>query len=227
MPAVTTSGRALAVGLTISGCLLAGCGAPKNPLALPEYDAKAASPAATGSSAPRTPGNGAADVVREATPPPQVHYRPGDALGKGAWVERGRIVAPTATQRAVVRGMTKYLSVRVQLANTWTVDEAALAATATGQARTSARAWAELERETDRRSVGRFVVNVSSVQVDGDRAVVTGCHFDATSEVDRDGRVLIPPPGGVLITMQLRRVRNSWLAVDWPKKPVPACDWRK
>lgn len=225
MPAVTTSGRALAVGLMISSCLLAGCGAAKNPYALPEYKAQAASP--TGSGVPRARASQSDDVVRVATPSPEVHYRPGDALGQGAWVERGRITARTATQRAVVRGMTKYLSVRVQLANTWTVDEAALAASATGQARSSAQAWATEQRQRGRRSVGRFIINVSSVRVDGDSATVTGCHFDATSEVDRDGHVLIAPPGGVLITMQLRRVRNAWLAVDWPKKPVPSCDWRK
>jgi hypothetical protein len=39
--------------------------------------------------------------------------------------------------------------------------------------------------------------------------------------------VMVSPPGGILLTLQLRRVNNTWLAFDWPKKPLPACDWRK
>jgi hypothetical protein len=155
-----------------------------------------------------------------------VKYTPADALGQGAWVERGRIIVDSATQRAVVTAMKKYLAIRVRLSNTWQVDDAALAATASGQAVTSARERAERQRQRGWRSIGRFIINVSSVQVDGDHATVTGCHFDATSEVDRDGNVLIAPPGGVLITMQLQRTGRTWRVLDWPDRSVPSCDWR-
>jgi hypothetical protein len=224
MPATATaSGRTLTVGLLIGGCLLAGCGQP-NPYSLPEYDAKATS---TGSPTAPATSRRSADIVRVATPSPEVHYRPADALGQGAWVKRGRIVARSSTQRAVVRAVLKYLSVRLELSNTWQVDEQALAATASGQAVTNARERAEQQRRDDLRSIGRFIVNISSVQVNGDRATATGCHFDATSEVEKDGQVLIAPPGGVLITMQLRRTGNTWRVLDWPQRPVPSCDWRK
>jgi uncharacterized membrane protein len=122
--------------------------------------------------------------------------------------------------------VVKYLSVRVQLSNTWHVDEGALAASASGQAVTSAQERAVRQRQRDRRSIGRFIINVSAVRVDGDHAAVTGCHFDATSEVDRDGDVLIAPPGGVLITMHLQRTGRTWRVLDWPERPVPSCDWR-
>jgi hypothetical protein len=232
MPTVTTPGRALvagpAVGLLVVVGLLSGCGEPvKNPYALPEYNAKATGAPASGSPAPRTAADDGPAVTRVATPSPGVHYTPADVLGQGAWIEPGRIVARTPAQRAVVQAMEKYLSVRLQLANTWTVDEAALAETATGYALTSAQAWAGDQRELKRRTVGRLTVNVSAVQVAGDRATVTGCHFDATSELDQNGRVMVSPPGGILLTLQLRRVNNTWLAFDWPKKPLPACDWRK
>src|SRR5690242_12334412 len=111
MPAATTtSGRSLTVGLLIAGCLLAGCG-QGNPYSLPEYDAKATS---TGSPAESGPTRHANDILRVATPSPEVRYRPADALGQGAWVKRGRVVAKTSTQRAVARAVMRYLSVRLQ-----------------------------------------------------------------------------------------------------------------
>jgi hypothetical protein len=224
MPAATTtSGRSLTVGLLIAGCLLAGCG-QANPYSLPEYDGKATS---TGSPAESGPTRRSNDILRVATPSPEVRYRPADALGQGAWVKRGRVVAKTSTQRAVARAVMRYLSVRLQLSNTWQVDEQALAASASGQAVTNARERAEQQRRDDLRSIGRFIMNISSVQVNGDQATVTGCHFDATSEVGRDGNVLIAPPGGVLITMHLRRTGNTWRVLDWPERPVPSCDWPK
>ena len=228
MPGATpTAGRALAVGLVVSALLLAGCGrSAPNPYALPEYTA--ASPGSTGApgSAPRTSATGPSKIERVATPSPQVRFTPADARGQGAWAERGRIVARNGTEKAVATAIVKYLSVRVQLSNTWTVDEPALAATAADQALTSARDRADRQRERGWRSIGRFVVNISSVQVKGDRATATGCHFDATSEVDKDGNVPVPPPGGVLITMKLQRTGRTWRVLDWPTKPVPACDWR-
>jgi len=222
--ATTTPGRALVVGLVVTSFLLVGCGGRPNPYALPEYDAALVGPTAAGSAPAGT--DRTARVAQTATPSPQVHYSPADALGQGAWAERGRIVANSAAERAVVTAVTKYLSVRVQLSNTWQVDEKALAASASGAAVTSARERAERQRQRGWRSIGRFIINISSVQVDGDHATATGCHFDATSEVDRDGDVLIPPPGGVLITMQLQRIGRTWRVLDWPEKSVPSCDWR-
>ncbi|HST82145.1 MAG TPA: hypothetical protein VLL08_10465 [Kineosporiaceae bacterium] len=227
MPAVATMpGRALVVGLVLAGLLLVGCGQP-NPYALPDYTATSTPRSTDGAGIIATAdAAGPVRVVRLATPPPQVKYPPADALGQGAWVERGRIKAGSPTKRAVVTAIKKYISVRVQLSNTWQVDEQALAATASGQAVTSARERAERQRQRDRRSIGRFIINVPAVRVDGDHATVTGCHFDATSEVDRDGNVLIPPPGGVLITMHLQRTGDTWRVLDWPDRSVPSCDWR-
>jgi hypothetical protein len=224
--ATTTLGRALVVGLVVTSFLLAGCGGQPNPYALPEYDAAQVGPTASATgSAPAGTGK-TARIARVATPSPQVHYTPADALGQGAWAERGSIVAHSRTERAVVTAVTNYLSVRVQLSNTWRVDEKALAASASGQAVTSARERAERQRQRGWRSIGRFIINISSVQVDGDHATATGCHFDATSEVDRDGNVLIAPPGGVLITMNLQKTGRTWRVLDWPEKSVPSCDWR-
>lgn len=228
MPAATTTpGRALALVLVLVGLLAAACGDGGNPQALPEYNAAMVGPtAATTGPAPKAKAGKSTKVIRAATPSPQVKYTPADALGQGAWAERGRINADTPTQKAVVTAVVKYLSVRVQLSNTWQVDEEALAATASGQAVTSARERAERQRQRDWRSIGRFVINVSSVKVDGDHATVTGCDFDATSEVDGDGYVQVGPPGGVLITMQVQRTDRTWRVLDWPDRSVPSCDWR-
>jgi hypothetical protein len=214
----------MAAGLVVSALLLAGCGqqAP-NPYALPEYDATLAGPTGSASTSARPK----IRPERVATPSPQVRYTPRDALGQGAWAERGRIVAGGAGQRAVVAAVTTYLSVWVQLSNTWRVDEQALAASASGEAVTKARERAEAQRQAGRRSIGRFIINISSVQVNGDHATATGCHFDATSEVDRNGDVLIAPPGGVLITMRLQRTGDTWRVLGWPDKTIASCDWRK
>lgn len=117
---------------------------------------------------------------------------------------------------------------RVQLSNTWQVDENGLAAVATGQAVSSARERALSQQAAGRRSTGRFVVNVSSVKVRGDLATVTGCHFDSTAEVDENGHVLVPPPGGVLISMKVKFAQGVWRVTSWPEKKVPACSgWQK
>ena len=228
MPGTTAAKRrVLVAGLLVAGACgaLAGCGGPAaNPYALPDYEPGRSGPTASGGSSARpdpTP------TDRVATPSPEVSFTPADVLGQGAWAERGRSTARTPTERAVVRAVVRYLSVRVQLSNTWTVDEEALAAVASGQALTSARERAARQQERDRRSIGRFVVNTSSVQVDGDRARVTGCHFDGTSEVDGAGNIVDAPPGGILITMQLQRTGRTWRVLDWPTTAVPSCDWRR
>jgi hypothetical protein len=223
MPRAT---MALAVVLVIGSWAMAGCGDSANPYALPTYDADS-----TGQPQPRPtasrPADRSARVSRAATPPAGVKYVPADALGEGAWVERGKVAVHTAAQRAAVKAMSKYIAVRVQLANTWQVDEQALATVASGAAVTSARAQAQSQRQHDQRTIGRFIINVSSVKVRGSEATVTGCPFDATSEVDHEGDVVVAPPGGVLITMHLQRSGGTWRAIDWPTKRVPLCDWRK
>ena len=222
-----TRATALAAALVAGGSLLAGCGGAGNPYALPSYDASVAhaqarsQPAASDHPSSPTPA-----MTPFATPPPAVRYRPADAWGQGAWVERGRIQAGSPEQRAAVTAMTKYMSLRVQLSNTWQVDEPALAQVASGEAVTTARDRAELQRSRGWRSVGRFIINVSSVKVSGSHADVTGCHFDATSEIDQNGGVVVGPPGGVRVTMQLQRTGATWRVVDWPVTPAPACDWR-
>jgi predicted small lipoprotein YifL len=226
MPAATTaSGRSPVVGFALLAFVLAACG-QHNPYDLPKYDAAVVGQTPTSTGTPDGKITKSAKAVRAATPSPQVKFVPADALGQGAWAERGRSVANTPAERAAVTAVVRYLSARVRLSNTWQVDEAQLAATASGQAVTSARERAERQRQQDRRSIGRFVVNASTVRVNGAHATVTGCHFDATSEVDRDGNVLIAPPGGVLITMHLQRTGRTWRVLDWPTRSVPSCDWR-
>jgi len=227
MPGAAT---ALAVVLVIGSCVLTGCGAGSgaaNPAGLPTYDPNAA---AVGSAVQST----SASTTRiplpkpTITPSPGVKYTPADPLGEGAWVERGKVVAGSAQKRAAVAAVVKYLSIRVQVSNTWTVDQAALAAVASGQALTSAQERAQHEKERDWRAVGRLTVNISSVQLNGSHATVTGCHFDGTSELDENGQVVIGPPGGIRLTMKLLRTNDIWRVVKWPDHKAPACDdWSK
>jgi hypothetical protein len=218
---------ALTVVLVVLGSALSGCARQGNPYALPEYnnsDAAAALAARSRPSATVRPGS--PKVERLAKPPAAVKYTPADPRGQGAWVERGSINAGTIQDRAVVDAAVKYLSLFVQLSNTWLVDQPAVAAVASGQAVTATAQRAALERSRGWRTTGRFIVNVSSVQVTGASASVTGCHFDATSEVDQNGSVVVAPPGGVRITMELQRTGDTWRVSQWPEKPPKSCDWR-
>jgi hypothetical protein len=215
-----------ALAALASSLVMSGCGGG-NPYELPKYDPAAANLARPAATPAATASKKVDPSRRVAKPPPSVKYVPADPWGQGAWVERGRSAASTASQRAVVEAVSRYVSLRVQLSNTWLVDERALVTAAEGQAVTSAQERAATQRELERRSVGRFVLNVSSVDIVGDTAALTGCDFDATSEVGLDGRILVPPVGGVLITMHLRRTGNAWRVTEWPATKVPACDWRK
>jgi len=233
----------------VSAAILTGCGSD-NPYELPEYQpgqqsgapsdpgSTAASPAGgnqAGGSAPEATGTAPSEtepiptVPRMESPPSSdVTYTPADALGEGAWVERGKVRARTQPAKAAVAAVIAYLGQRVQISNTWTVDEAALAAVATGQAQSSAQQRAAEQQAAGRRSVGRFVVNVSSVKVQGPKATVTGCDFDSTAEVDANGYTLVPPPGGVLISMEVHLAQGVWRVATWPEKKFPTCTgWKK
>ncbi|MBT0772260.1 hypothetical protein KIH74_25165 [Kineosporia sp. J2-2] len=232
---------AVVTAVAVSGAALVGCGSD-NPYELPEYRAgqdpgssgggsvdAASESSGDATSTPAPSGSGPIPTVsREASPPStDVTYTPADAQGQGAWVERGKIRARNQKAKAAVDAVVGYVAQRVRLSNTWTVDEDALAAVAQGQALTSARERAETQEAAGRRSVGRFVVNVSSVKVNGDVATVTGCHFDSTSEVDQNGYVLVPPPGGVLITMEVKLSQGVWRVTSWPAEDVPTCSAAK
>lgn len=239
---------ASAVVALASAAALTGC-ASDNPYELPEYQpgqaagqmaGSATTPPAEGGSGEAESGQGQTSdgasetgstpgITREPTPAStDVIYSPADARGEGAWVEKGRVKAKTEKGRAASDAVLAYMAQRVQLSNTWVVDEAGLDAVATGQAASSARGRALSQQAAGRRSVGRFVVNVSSAKVVDDRATVTGCHFDSTSEVDENGQVLVSPPGGVLITMEVQFAQGVWRVATWPTKPVPTCTgWQK
>lgn len=168
-------------------------------------------------------------VPRQASPgSTAVTYTPADEQGEGAWVERGKVRAATPEAKAAVAAVIAYMGQRVQISNTWTVDEAALAAVSTGQAQTSAQERAAEQQAAGRRSIGRFVVNVSSVRIQGAKATVTGCDFDSTSEVDANGYVLVPPPGGLLISMEVQYAQGVWRVTSWPTKKARTCTgWKK
>jgi hypothetical protein len=219
--AVTTLGGCLvAVCLLLAGCAESGS---SNPYSLPSFDGSASgAPGAVATPTPSRTGS----VPRMSVPPTAVKYQPADPYGEGAWVERGPSVADTASERAAVNAVAKYFSVFVQLSNTWVVDRPKLAAVAAQQALARAQKRATEQQEADRRTIGRFVVSVSSVKVSGASATVTGCDFDGTSEVDPDGGVMVGPPGGILITMQLSRTGGSWQVVQWPDHKAPVCDWK-
>jgi hypothetical protein len=247
---------AAVAAVAVSAATLSGCGSD-NPYELPQYQSgEAGQPSgapsgdsAGGPSASADPGAGnqagaatgepsgptpsgtepIPTVPRQASPgSTAVTYTPADEQGEGAWVERGKVKARTPQAKAAVAAVVAYMGQRVQISNTWTVDEAALAAVATGQARTSAQERAAEQQAAGRRSIGRFVVNVSSVKVRGAQATVIGCDFDSTAEVDANGYVLVPPPGGLLITMEVQYAQGVWKVTSWPTKKAPTCTgWKK
>ncbi|GAB3239765.1 hypothetical protein [Kineosporia babensis] len=235
------------VVVALSVATLSGCGSD-NPYELPEYQpgqaAGSLSEAEPGPDADGDPDTGdgpsgagskSSDASPSETEPiptvsrqpspasSAVTYEPADPAGEGAWVERGKVKARNQRGRAAVDAVVGYMTQRVQLSNTWQVDEDALAAVATGQAVSSARERALSQEAAGRRSTGAFVVNVSSVKIKDDRATVTGCHLDRTSEVDENGYQLVPPPGGVLISMEVEFAQGVWRVSSWPTEKVPTC----
>jgi hypothetical protein len=125
-------------------------------------------------------------------------------------------VAKGAPERAVAQAALDYLSARVQLSNTWQVDESRLAEVATGQALSSARSRAAGQRAAGSHSIGPFVVNLASVAVDGQRARVTGCPFDGTVEISTEGGLLRNYAGGVALSMDLTRSGKGWRVSTFP-----------
>lgn len=205
--------------------VLGACGTSnENPYGLSEFTSTSGSggspaapggpspdPSVTGSPVPSGP-----PVHLEQAPGGAVTYRPADTFGQGAWVERGTIAATTAARQNVVDAAFAFMSERVQLSNTWQVDEPALRSVATGQALSNMRERAEAQRLAERRSVGRFVLNVASVRVSGDDARLSGCSFDGTIEVSTLGSVLSDAPGGVELTMNLQRNDDHWRVTTFP-----------
>ncbi len=243
---------AAVAAIAVCAVTLSGCGSD-NPYELPRYQSGAAS-AGTAPSSPGSVDPASTDAVDPAAPatkkpsgptpsdtepiptvPRQaspgsaaVTYTPADEQGEGAWVARGKVRARPAPGQGGLDHRANYMGQRVQISNTWKVDEAALAAVATGQARTSAQERAAEQQAAGRRSIGRFVVNVSSVKVRGSRATVTGCDFDSTAEVDANGYVLVPPPGGLLISMEVQNTQGVWKVASWPTQKAPTCTgWKK
>jgi hypothetical protein len=205
---------------------LTGCGGgDDNPYGLSEFSGAAAASASMQADAPGgTPTATGARAVPQVTPRPApsgaVTYRPADRFGQGAWVEPGRIRARGADRQAVVQAVTEYFRQRVRISNTWQIDEPALARVATGAALQGARERAATQQAAGRRSIGRFVLNLSAVRVTGDRAVVQGCPFDGTSEVNASGVVLDYPPGGVRYRLDLIRDVTGWRVTSYPTRSV-------
>jgi hypothetical protein len=227
------------IGLT-GGSALAGCGAADNPYGLPDVPVSgAATGAATGaasSGSGTAPTSGTASGGAGSGSPATTPTRPGgaasgtpeagDPLGRGIRLKRGRVAARSATKKAVVAATAGFMTQWLELSNTQRVDDAALDAVAQGRAAEQARERAERQRVAEHWSVGRFVLNATTVRVDGAQATVGGCHFDGTSEVDADGTVVVPPPGGVDVTFRLGRTSSGWRVTAMPERRPASCDWR-
>jgi hypothetical protein len=210
--------------LTVVSATLASCGkSDENPYGLADFQGTASgrgsssavtpAPSATAASSPSPSGP---PVHLPAVPDGAVTYHPSDTFGEGAWVERGTIVASTQARKDVVGAAFAFMSARVQLSNTWQIDEPALKAVATGQALSNMRQRADTQRAAERRSVGRFVLNVASVRISGDTARLFGCSYDGTVEVSTLGSVLSEPPGGVELPMNLQRRGDQWRVTSFP-----------
>lgn len=206
---------------------LSSCGqADDNPYGLSDFQGSSDSAKGTSSSAgarpatsappERSPAPSGPPVQLPQAPDGAVRYHPSDTFGEGAWVERGTIVASTPARKDVVDAAVAFMSARVQLSNTWQVDEPALKTVATGQALSNMRERAESQRAAERRSVGRFVLNVASVRISGDAAKVAGCSYDGTIEVSTLGSVMSDPAGGVELPLNLERRRDQWRVTTFP-----------
>jgi hypothetical protein len=211
---------------------LAACGSSDdNPYGLTEFQGGSSvnstqAPAGAGGSGSRGSGSSAASGSGTTRPVPSfesrpvpsgaVTYRPSDVFSQGAWVERGQIAAGTAGQRSIVSAALAYLSARVQLSNTWQVNEPALTAVSVGQALASALDRADGQKSAQQRSIGPFELNLASVKVTAGAAVDAGCSYDGTSEISDQGSVLSDPPGGVRLSMKLVRGSSGWRVSTFP-----------
>jgi hypothetical protein len=206
------------VGLTagfalLSLPLLSGCGSPTgNPLDLPTMASTAPSPTQLTAAGTRPTGDSPSTGPSTDLP--------------GATAELGRLTGSARSHRALAEAAVAYMAVRVAIGNTWTVDQAALDKVATGRAAREAAGRAKQLRSGDRHVVGRIVVNASKASVSGDKATVSGCMIDNTSEVDQTGQVVIDPPGGRFVTLALRRDDGRWRVSDVPHSVPPFCSAR-
>jgi hypothetical protein len=242
-PALTASSALVARVVALAVLLSLGLGAcarsDGNPYGLTEFTpADASGPAAPAAGPTSAAGSGAGggmsgDAAKapgraggaavpvptfDVAPAPKgaVTYPPSDVFGRGAWVQRGVIVAPGSARQAVADAAMAYLSARVQASNTWRVDAARLPELATGQALSSARARVQDQRAAQSHSIGPFVVNLDQVTVNGDQARVSGCPFDGTIEISPQGGLLRNYAGGVVLSMDLARRGNNWQVSTFP-----------
>ncbi len=221
------SGRLLIVGSGIAVTLaVASCGsADDNPYGLSAFRGTAG----TGEAAARPSASASASQAVSPSPVPSgpavqlppapggaLDYPPSDTFGEGAWVERGTIAAASRARKEVVDAAVAFMSARVRLSNTWQIDEPALEQVASGQALSNMRERAQTQQDAQRRSVGRFVLNVSSVRISDDTAVLSGCSYDGTVEVSTQGSLLSDAPGGIVLAMDLQRRADQWRVTTFP-----------
>ena len=205
---------------------LSSCGkGDDNPYGLSDFQARGtasqapssvAAPPSPSATSPSTPVASGPPVKLQQAPDGALDYRPSDAFGEGAWVERGKIAATSQARKDVVDAAVAFMAVRVELSNTWQVDEPALKTVAAGQALSNMRERAQSQRDAERRSVGRFVLNVSSVRISGDAAELAGCSYDGTIEVSTLGSVMSDAAGGVELPLNLERRGDHWRVTTFP-----------
>jgi hypothetical protein len=181
----------------------------------------------TKNSGPTSATSQTSSVTASTTPSPSpsasVTYKPGDPRGMGAWSELGLVNVRSNDERAVVDAYFHMDQVGLQAFNTHVEDDAALNAVLQGEHLKGVRSGIQWRMEKKVWTVGREVLNVLSVQLQGDTATLRVCNFDGTSEVDGTGQNITQPPGSTGAYVTFVRRGGVWRGSSG--RPDPAkCD---
>ena len=203
----TAAGAAVAI-LTITGCSRGN----SDDTTLPSY---------TAGTTTRTSTTPTASGTRP-VPPTPLGYTPGDPNGVGAWIEVNSAPATTGEQKAVLQAWTGYWQITMQAYNTLglnlsTLDAMqALNAVAVDKARQNTMSGVALRRQKRIFTIGKSTYVLTSIQVQGNRAVIHGCATDASYEVNSRSKTVFPPPGARPIADVMLRSAAGWRVADTP-----------
>lgn len=198
----TVSPRTVAAGLVAAVLALTGCASSSSSGGLTPLGEAGSTPTSTASA--ETSGAVASGSATAGARPS------GSTAGDTLVVRVGRVDAPSAQARAAAEVWVRYWRVRAGASHDATVDEAALAAVATGPAADEVTARVGTLRARGHHTVGEFTVSVTKVALTDSTATVTSCLRNRSYDVDRRSHPVELPVAAYRLTGSLTRSGGTW-----------------
>lgn len=148
----------------------------------------------------------------------------GDRVADDSWsVVAGELPA-AAGERRLAKVLVSYLEVRVASYHAAASDPR-LGGVATGQALSDVQLRSAELAQRGEHTVGDSVLNVSSVEVDGDSATFDACLENAAVDVDESGVAVESPPAAYDVTATaVQAAPGTWLVETIVGEPAETCD---